>query len=249
MIDDLDIMPITVSETRRFLSVWSPCKLDDLGVRRKELADSLERSINRHLGKPLKPELQDEIRRDLMNAAKAFEHRHNDIRFTKADIQITFGNFNLLIEIERSGMPVKTLRALPQAIQNEIATRGSFQIGGRVIPAAGVLVVDDPWQAVNVPDDSGLGRHFIDTFLDTAQADQLDALSSDMFAMSRLFGESDASLRARIQQNIVQVSLGSSKGVDAEVKAWKSMTAAPARREETKQEKIEQIMRDLGRTR
>lgn len=241
MINDLDISPFTTSEVRRFLSVWAPCALDELGIRKQELADCLERSITPHLGKALTPELQATLSKSLENAAKTFVNRHQDIRFTKCEIVITFGSFNLQVEIERSGLPVRTLRALPRVIQEELSPGhgkpGIFSVGsnrGEFVRVKDMLIVDDPHASY-----------------------ELDANASEIFAKyARQFGETDAELRARVQQNILNVSIKDRCVQTIEIDDTgdyfsipvkpNAQSAAPARRKPSKEEMIAKMIRDLA---
>jgi hypothetical protein len=184
LLDD-DLVPLTVGEVRQFLSTWHECALDDLGIRKQELVDILDRAITSYIGKKLTPKVEAEIRESLQMAAAGFARRHTDIRFTKCDVDLNFGTFDLNVKLERSGLSLKTFRKLPKVLRDEIGDDShltSNRLKGR---KADFLIVDDPFASKEVKiagqkfPDSGDPDRFVNSF-------------------RRLAGETDQELRDRI---------------------------------------------------
>ena len=131
MLHDLDLYPLSTAEVRRFLSVWTSCEPSDLGLRYKELQRDLENAISPYLGRVLNAALEQSVRSSILAAVRRFEERHADIRITKSELAVRLGNFNVELSIERSGLPVKTFRSLPLALQKALSPSGrGVQIGG-----------------------------------------------------------------------------------------------------------------------
>lgn len=120
MTDEILIQPFTASQVRAFHSVWSKASLDSLGARKQELMDDLDKSIRGYLNQKLTPELTEKVRNTITRTAQAFAKRHSDIRITKSEIEIRLGNFDLNVQIERSGVALPTLRQFHPLMKREL---------------------------------------------------------------------------------------------------------------------------------
>jgi hypothetical protein len=121
VINRFDLSPYRGAEAQTWLIDWGPSTLDALGEARKaDLNGAFGRAVQPFIGKEIRPDIVDSARNAIQRVARDYERNHKDIRFTKVEILLQFGNLALTVEIERASIPLKTFRALPESVQNEL---------------------------------------------------------------------------------------------------------------------------------